>query len=397
MKTMVGLDRREQWKRLLRGKRIGLITNYSGVDANWRSNVELFVEEGLRLVKLFTPEHGLFGALAGEEVSDAVHPETGTPIISLFGDKLHPGKEDFEGIDVLVYDIMDVGLRYYTYIYTMTYSMETAASLSLPFVVLDRPNPLGGQIVSGGVIRPKYASFIGDYGLPVRYGMTPGEIGAYYLRWKGLDLDYQVVTLENYTRDTYFPDTGRLWNIPSPALADYDATVCYAGGCFVGATTLSEGRGSSKPFQMYGAPFVRMGEFYRELRKELEKELGRAVWETVMLRQRAFVPLDRKYVGEVCYGVEFAPLKKDLDFIPIALTVMRTGAKLYPEAFKLSEHSQGGKRLDYLSGSPRAAQYVEGEITLDELLGEWRAEAEDFREETEDIRLYGIQGRLQGL
>lgn len=386
MKTMTGLDRREEWTRLLRGKRIGLITNYSGVDVGWRPNVDLFMEEGLHLVKLFTPEHGLFGALAGDAVADAEHPEYHIPIISLYGDKLHPDKEDFEGIDVLVYDIMDVGLRYYTYIYTMTYCMETAASLGLPFVVLDRPNPLGGRIVSGGTMRPRYASFIGDYDLPVRYGMTPGEVGYYYLRWRKIDLDYQVVTLGNYTRDTYFPDTGLLWNIPSPALAGYEATVCYAGGCFVGATTLSEGRGSSMPFQMYGAPFVRMGEFYRELKRELGKELGEG---QVMLRQRAFVPLDRKYVGEVCYGVEFAPLRKDLDFIPMALVLMRTAARLYPEDMELSEHSQGGKKLDYLTGSPRAAQYVEGEICLEELLEEWKAEAESFREKTEDIRLYG--------
>ena len=395
MKTFVGLDRREEWTRLLRGKRIGLITNYSGVDACWRSNVELFLGEGLHLVKLFTPEHGLFGALAGEEVSDTEHEEYHIPVISLYGDRLHPDKEDFEGIDVLVYEIMDVGLRYYTYIYTMTYCMETAASCGLPFVVLDRPNPLGGRIVSGGVMNSRYASFIGDYGLPVRYGLTPGEMGYYYLRWKKIDLDYQVVPLGNYTRDTYFPDTGCLWNIPSPALADYAATVCYAGGCFVGATSLSEGRGSSRPFQMYGAPVVRMGEFCKELERELEEELEKELWkEEVMLRQRAFVPLDRKYVGKVCYGVEFAPLKKDLDFIPIALVLMRTAARLYPEDFNLPEHEKGGKKLDYLAGDSRAARYVEGKSSLRELLEEWKEEAEAFREKTEDIRLYGAEKGL---
>ena len=303
MKTFVGLDRREEWTRLLRGKRIGLITNYSGVDACWRSNVELFLGEGLHLVKLFTPEHGLFGALAGEEVSDTEHEEYHIPVISLYGDRLHPDKEDFEGIDVLVYDIMDVGLRYYTYIYTMTYCMETAASCGLPFVVLDRPNPLGGRIVSGGVMNSRYASFIGDYGLPVRYGLTPGEMGYYYLRWKKIDLDYQVVPLGNYTRDTYFPDTGCLWNIPSPALADYAATVCYAGGCFVGATSLSEGRGSSRPFQMYGAPFVRMGEFCKELERELEtllehqpidEEASRNLTRQIAAAQYATIP-DEEY------------------------------------------------------------------------------------------------------
>ena len=381
LKTILGLERKDVWEPLLRGKNIGLITNYSGVDSKWQVNIELFLKSGLIIKKLFTPEHGLFGVLAGEEISDTVYPGTDIPVISLYGKKYRPEKEDFQGIDILVYDIQDVGLRYYTYIYTMTYCMETAADLSIPFVVLDRPNPLGGRIVSGGTILPEYTSFIGDYELPIRYGMTPGEVGIYFKNYRHLDMDYRVIGLLNYTRDTYFPDTEGIWNIPSPALPDYASTVCYAGGCFLSDSTFSEGRGSTAPFRLYGAPYVDMEEFYKELKKEIKDD-------GIIFRQRAFVPQERKYVGEVCYGIEFAPLRKDFDFIPIALILMRTAAKLYPEKFRLLEHEKGGKKLDYKTGSPRATQYVEGQISLEELSEEWKGYSEDFQNRIENIRIY---------
>lgn len=381
MQTVLGLDRIDEFESTLRGKRIGLITNYSGVDSVWRTNVDIFTERELQIVKLFTPEHGLYGTGAGRGVEDTVYPEHGIPVTSLFGDKVRPGDGDLTGIDVLVYDIQDVGLRYYTYIYTMTYCMEAAARLHIPFLLLDRPNPLGGRIVSGGTLELKFASFIGDYGLPLRYGLTPGELGYYFIRYRNLDMDYRVIELKNYNRDCYFPDTKAVWNIPSPALPDYDTTVCYAGGCLAGATTLSDGRGTAKPFQIYGAPYIHMGEFYRELKREIQDE-------GILLRQRAFIPSERKYAGEVCYGVEFAPLRKDLDFIPASLILLRTAARLYPEQFGLIDNETGRKHLHFLTGSEQAAGYLEGRICLEELLEEWRIQAKEFEAVTEDIRIY---------
>ena len=232
MKTVLGLDRLAEFEPVLKGKRIGLITNYSGVDSRWRSNVEVFTEAGLRVVCIFTPEHGMFGRGAGKPVDNDVFPGYGIPMISLFGEKQRPDAALLQDIDVLVYDIQDVGLRYYTYIYTMTYCMEAAALCGIPFVVLDRPNPLGNRTISGGRLLPEYRSFIGDYGLPVRYGLTCGELGGYFLQYKGISMDYQVIPMKNYTRDMYYCDTGQPWNIPSPALPDLDSTICYCGGCF---------------------------------------------------------------------------------------------------------------------------------------------------------------------
>ena len=322
-------------------------------------------------------------------VANDSYPGYEIPMLSLFGEKVRPDDEELEDVDILVYDIQDVGLRYYTYIYTMTYCMEAAAKNAIPFVVLDRPNPLGNRIICGGAILPKYHSFIGDYELPVRYGLTCGEMGYYFIQYKGLHLDYQVIPLKNYTRDQYFCDTGLLWNIPSPALVDFDSTICYSGGCFAGATSISDGRGSAKPFQIYGAPYIDMEKLYRELKAVIKEE-------NVIFRQRAFTPVERKYMGEVCFGLEFAPLTKDLDFIPVMLQFLRQIARLYPEQFTLNDSALGGKHLSYQSGSERMEAYLYGKITLEELLEEWKIQSREFEKKVEYYpkELEEVKGKL---
>ena len=381
MHTVLGLDRLDEFDGLFRNRKIGLITNYSGVNSRLEVNVDLFLQKGYQIQRIFTPEHGMFGKGAGEAVDNDYYPQSHIPMISLFGAKLRPTEEELSDLDLLVYDIQDVGLRYYTYIYTLTYCMEAAAHLSIPFVVLDRPNPLGNRIIAGGGILPEYCSFIGDYDLPVRYGLTPGEVGYYFIRYKNLQMDYQVISLLNYDRDTYFSDQEAVWNIPSPALPDFDSTICYSGGCFAGATTLSEGRGSSKPFQQYGAPFIRMDEFYNELKQVIREE-------DVIFRKRAFVPGERKYQGQVCFGVEFAPLDKKADFIPVILKMLRTAAKLYPEQFGYTQGEKNVRHMRYLTGDARTEDYLDGRITLEELLGEWKDYSTRFEQQTLDIRIY---------
>lgn len=381
MKTILGLDRIDEFETVFRGKRIGLITNYSGVNSDWKINIDLFMERGMKIIKIFTPEHGMFGKGAAQPVDNAFYPGYQIPILSLFGERQRPKEEELSDVDLLVYDIQDVGLRYYTYIYTMTYCMEAAAKLSIPFVVLDRPNPLGNQIICGGTVLPEYRSFIGDYDLPVRYGLTCGEMGYYFIQYKRLQMDYRVIPLKNYTREMYFCDTGTLWNIPSPALTDFDSTICYSGGCFAGATSVSDGRGSAKPFQIYGAPYIDMERLYKELKHTIREE-------KVIFRQRAFIPVERKYMGEICFGIEFAPLDKTLDFIPVMLQFLRQVARLYPEYFSLADSSMGGKHLSFVTGSERAEAYLYGRLTLKELLEEWEAQSREFAKKAEEVRIY---------
>ena len=383
MRTVLGLDRIGEYDRLFTGKRIGLITNYSGVDSSWNLNIDLFLKKGYQLVKLFTPEHGLFGSGAGEAVANAAFPGSNIPIISLFGekDKQRPSKEELEGIDLLIYDIQDVGLRYYTYIYTMTYCMEAAAELGIQFIVLDRPNPLGNRIIAGGVIEPDCASFIGDYGLPMRYGMTPGEVGNYFIAYRNLSLDYMVIKLKEYGRDMLFPQTRQPWNVPSPALPDFTCTICYSGGCAVGASNISEGRGTPHPFLTYGAPYIDMDEFYEALLPWVDRE-------KLLIRKKAFTPSERKYIGEICYGIELMPLCYTYDFIPLSMRILKAAADLYPNDFELVKAADGQMHISRVTGSHEMERVLEGKKDLDSLLTEWDAQSKVFAEATEQYRIY---------
>jgi len=377
MQTILGIDRIQEYDHLFKGKRIALITNYSGVNSAWEENIDLFVKNGYHIVKLFTPEHGLYGCAEGKTIDNDVYKKYGIPMISLYGEKLKPTLEDLSDVDAMVYDIQDVGLRYYTYIYTMTYSMEAAAEKGIPFIVLDRPNPLGNELILGGCIKENCTSFVGDYGLPIRYGLTCGELGYYFIDYKKLDLDYTVVILKNYQRNMYFPQTGHIWNVPSPAIPSFQSAICYSGGCFFEATNISEGRGSFKPFQMYGAPYIDMEKLYNELKNEIKDD-------KVAFRKRAFIPFSNKFANQVCYGIEFEPVDQTLDFIPIALLMIRKIHDMFPEHYGYRKEES----LERLGGDGLVRKYINGKIHLEEILNTWNEEAYQFKTKIESYRLY---------
>lgn len=386
MRTIIGLERiaEPQYFRKFSGKRIGLITNFTGIAPDLSMDtVDIFWEWGLQIEKIFTPEHGLYGASAGEKVEDCQHPRYQIPVVSLYGDHRKPTDGDVEGLDVLVYDIQDVGLRYYTYIYTMCYCLDKAAEKGIPFVILDRPNPLGNRIVSGPKMSSEYHSFVGDYELPMRYGLTAGEMAEYYLKYTGKQADVTVIPLQNYTRDMTFSQTGLLWNVPSPSLPTYEGTLCYMGGCLFEATNISEGRGSSKPFQMYGAPFIDMDQLYDDMREEWDSD-------AIVFRKRTFVPGFSKHQGQVCYGLEFFPLEENCDFLTISLILMRAIKRRYPtqmEFFHLEEDAPYS-RLAILSGNELADRYIREEITMTDMQEAWREDAMTFESYVKDIRIY---------
>ena len=390
MKTVLGLDQIGEYDSLFCGKRIGLITNYSGVDSKWRENIDVFFEKGYKIIKIYTPEHGLYGSPDGEKVGNILHPKYNIPVISLYGEKRKPSKEDLEGLDILVFDIQDVGLRYYTFIYTMTYCMEAAADAGISFVTLDRPNPLSGSIYSGGVMQPEYASFVGNYEMPVRYGLTIGEVGKYFCSYKNLLLDYHVIPLQNYTLDTFYPDTGLIWNMPSPALATFQSTLCYHGGCFVEATNLSEGRGTPRPFQFYGAPFIDMDVIYDELCCKMPSlhNVQGCSDANFAFRKRAFIPQTSKFAGQVCYGLEFEPLDKRADFLPVLLLLLRIIRERYPDFEVYKDAEQRENTIYNLTGGIDAVQYLYGDLELEELLQKWQMQQRVFDMRVETLRIY---------
>lgn len=383
MRVTIGLEQIEKYHALFQGKRIGLITNFTGVLPDMTKDcVDVFVDAGYQVSKIFTPEHGLYGAAAGEKVEDCVHPHYGIPVISLYGEHRKPTDEDVAELDVLVYDIQDVGLRYYTYIYTMCYCLDKAAEKGISFVVLDRPNPLG-DTVEGPVMSKEYHSFVGDYELPMRYGLTAGEMARYYLAYTGKSADLTIVPLSGYERSMIFPQTGLLWNVPSPSLPTYESTLCYMGGCLYEATNISEGRGCSKPFQMYGAPFVDMDKLYRDLTEEL-------IEDGVVFRRRSFIPGFSKHQGKVCYGLEFFPVKENCDFLTVSLVMMKALARRYPEQmeFYSLEEDAPYSRLSILSGNGLAERFIREEISLGEMQEAWREEAKTFLQIKKDICIY---------
>lgn len=243
----------------LRGKRVGLITNNTGIDRSGTSDIDLIAaSDDLTLVALLAPEHGIRGnAEAGVTVADGVDAKTGVPVYSLYGAEGHsPTPEMLKNVDVLVYDLQEVGGRTWTYVSTMALSMQAAARKGIPFVVLDRPNPIGGDIVEGALLDPAFSSFIGMYPIPARHGMTVGELATLFNRQQGIGADLTVVPAQGWRRGQWFDQTGLPWVNPSPNLRSLAAVTSYPGTVYFEGTNLSEGRGTDRPFEQIGAPWL---------------------------------------------------------------------------------------------------------------------------------------------
>ena len=288
-----GADRLDEIEPLLQNKRLGLITNPTGRDKKMRSTVSL-LHEKYNLVRIYAPEHGLWGAIqAGERVDHETDPATGIPVQSLYGSHDDVRMDD---IDVLLYDIQDVGLRFYTYIYVMEKGMRLAASHHIPFVVLDRMNPLGLSTVQGTLLEEAYSSGIGKFGLASRYGLTCGELAAYLADTGHLNPDLRVLPCRGLTRKDDILSLGLPFVQPSPNLPSVSAMFCYVGTVILEGTNLSEGRGTTRPFETFGAPFL-----------HAEKLLGyieAGNFKGALFRPVRFCPTFSKHAGKVCEGVD---------------------------------------------------------------------------------------------
>jgi len=244
---------------LSRGTRAGLVAHPASVDRGLRFAADLLrARDDMRLLRLFAPEHGLRGeAQDMEPVEESSDAATGLPVVSLYGvdrDSLKPRREHLGGLDALVYDLQDVGCRYYTFVHTLSLSMEAARDAGIPVVVLDRPNPLGGLRVEGPVLRPGFESFVGLHPVPVRHGMTTAELALLINRESGIGCDLRIVPMSGWRRAMHFEDTGLPWVLPSPNMPTPDTAHVYPGACLLEGTNLSEGRGTTRPFEMVGAP-----------------------------------------------------------------------------------------------------------------------------------------------
>ncbi|MGI1822829.1 exo-beta-N-acetylmuramidase NamZ family protein [Exiguobacterium sp. TRN 1102] len=328
-KVELGVDRFMENPEILKGKRVGLITNPTGINAERTSIVDLFDQsDDFELTALYGPEHGVRGdAQAGSTVSSYIDDVTGLPVYSLYGATKKPTAEMLQDVDVLVFDIQDVGTRYYTYIYTMAYAMEAAAENDIPFVVLDRPNPQGGLRVDGPVLDPDYSSFIGLYPIPLKHGMTVGELAQLFNTEYQIQADLEVVKMKGWKRSMMYEDTGLPFVMPSPNMPTTDTVNVYpATGLFEG-TNLSEGRGTTKPFQLIGAPYIQAHEYANEL-NELELP-------GVAFRAASFTPTFSKHAGKLTHGVEVYvtdPVRFESTRTGIAM--IQTAHDMYPDDFE---------------------------------------------------------------
>ncbi len=303
--VLTGIDvlQRDQF-RSLQGRKVGLITNQTGVNRQRISTATLLHKaSGVNLVALFSPEHGLQGALDIAKIPDSQDEATGLPVVSLYGESRRPTPERLKGIDTLVFDIQDIGTRYYTYVSTMGLAMEAAAELGIRFVVLDRPNPIRGDMVEGPMLDPGRESFVGFHSLPVRHGMTVGELAQMFRAERKLNVDLQVVRLEGWHRGDWFDRTELPWIAPSPNMRTLSAALLYPGIGWLETTNLSVGRGTDTPFEILGAPWI--DEF------QLARELNQADLPGIRCLPVQFVPSGSVYAKQRCHGVQFLVIDRN--------------------------------------------------------------------------------------
>ncbi|MGC8594249.1 MAG: exo-beta-N-acetylmuramidase NamZ family protein [Candidatus Kryptoniota bacterium] len=378
----------QRFLNLIKGKRVGIITNQSGMLQDGRHIVDVLAGvHGTKVVALFGPEHGIRGtAPAGAVVGNGVDEKTGIPIFSLYGRTNKPTPEMLKGIDVLIYDIQDVGARFYTYISTLDLTLEAAAENRIEYIVLDRPDMLRADFVDGPVLVDSLKSFVGIQPIPSVYGMTPGELATMFNEagWiaGGNKANLRVIKMENYDRKMWYDQTGLLWQKPSPNLPDMASVEVYPGTVLIEATNISEGRGTEKPFEYIGAPFING--------KKLANLLNQQHIKGVRFEKVDFKPEslpwanNPKYEGEICHGVKIVVTDRNrLKPVEMGIYLLWALRKLYPDSLKVRPLA-----LDRLAGTPVIRKMIYEGKHPGEIISSWQKETEQFSRFREKFLLY---------
>ena len=368
---------------LIAGKRLGLITNPSGVDSCLRTTADrLHQIQGVELVRLFGPEHGIRGDAADGVPVDAVRDrQTGVLAHSLYGGQRQPDAAMLQNLDALIFDIQDVGVRFYTYLYTMSLSMAACARCDLPFIVLDRPNPIGGSAVEGNVLDPAFASFVGLYPIPIRYGMSVGELARLFNEEFSLGAELHVVPMQSWSRSSYWEKTGLSWLPPSPNMPTVDTAVVYPGMCYFEGTNISEGRGTTKPFEQVGAPFIEAA--------RLADQLNTLELPGVLFRPVYFQPSAGKYAGATCQGFQVHVIDRQV-FQPVrtGLEALAAIKRLWPQEFSWHIPPGGIHNFDRLAGTDQMRLALDAGTPVGELMASWEPELQKFANLRKNYLLY---------
>lgn len=363
-------------------KRVGLVTNITGVNQQLVPSIDLFYEHpDIQLTTLYAPEHGIRGdAREGEKVESTVDPYTGLPVHSLYGASRKPSKETLESVDVVVFDLQDIGSRYYTFIYTMAYVMEACAEHGKELIIVDRPNPVSGEKLEGNLVEEDVRSFVGLLPIPNRHGMTVGELALLFKHEFGYDCELTVIPMQGWNRHMYYDETGLFWVPPSPNTTNIDMNILYSGTCLVEGTNLSEGRGTTRPFEYIGAPFIDG--------QKLAKTYNQKKISGVLARPTSFIPTYQKHKDEVCGGIQLHVVdRRKLNSLEAGILLIETIAEMYPHDFSFISTNNGKYFFDLLAGTKRLRDIILSRNSV-EFLEECEEQVAAFKKQREPYLLY---------
>jgi uncharacterized protein YbbC (DUF1343 family) len=373
---------------LVAGRRVGLVSNPASIDAEFRHSADRLLDDGeVRLAALFGPQHGFRSDVQDNmiETPHAADPRRRVPIYSLYSETREPTPDMLVGLDALVIDLQDVGTRVYTYIYTMANCMRAAARHGVRVIVCDRPNPIGGEAIEGPLLDPAYASFVGQYPMPLRHGMTIGEIARLFNDAFGIGASLDVVPLEGWRRSRYFDQTQLPWVIPSPNLPTLDSAIVYPGAVLFEGTMVSEGRGTTRPFELIGAPYADA--------ERLAAAMNARGLPGVRFRPAVFEPTFQKHAKQTCGGCQIHVRDRDT-FRPVrtAVELIAEFRRQAPTRFAWREppyeYEHDKQPIDILYGSDRLRRTVDAGEDVAGLVASWTRDEEGFRRSREPYLLY---------
>jgi uncharacterized protein YbbC (DUF1343 family) len=372
----------------LNGLRVGVLANPASIDRDFRHAVDrLAASRDCRLAAIFGPQHGFQSDLQDNMIESphAKDARRNVPVFSLYSETREPTPEMLDLIDVLVVDIQDVGARIYTFIYTMANCLRAAARKGLPVIVCDRPNPIGGLAVEGPMLEQGYESFVGQFSIPMRHGMTVAELARLFNDGYGIGAELEVVPMEGWARDMYWDETGLPWVMPSPNMPTLDTAIVYPGTVLFEGTMLSEGRGTTRPFELIGAPWLD-GE-------RLAERMNGARLAGVYFRPATFEPTFQKHAKATCGGCQIhVTSRQGFEPVKVGVSLMRECYGLAPDRFKWREppyeYEHDKMPIDILAGSPTLRQQIERQVPLKDIVDSWRPGETDFADARRPYLLY---------
>lgn len=384
--TSNGIDQLKSFLKAkkIKTRRVGILCHPSSINQKHEHLSEL-----IEPAALFGPQHGIHGETQDNMIEwQDHHDEKGRPVYSLYGERRKPAPESLANLDCMIVDLFDVGARYYTFIYTMAYMMEACAKAGLPVVICDRPNPLGGELVEGPILDLNFQSFVGLYPIPVCHGMSVGELALFFAEQMDPKPDLKILKVKGWKRSMTFPQCSQRWMLPSPNMPSFDTAKLYPGMCLLEGTSLSEGRGTTRPFELIGAPFMDWKVIEREYNK-LAKSLR---LKPVVFHRQGFIPTFHKYAGELCRGAIQIPPASNFYPLRHAAVLLYVLRKLYGDQWNWKqppyEYEYHKLPIDILAGGEDFRLCIDRQSSLKTLFSRWQDDEKEFKKRRRRYLLY---------